>query len=429
MARYDEQAKVFANLIKDKNRLKAQISKPSNTITYLKGDVSLFRSVIHPCRMKSQNIGHALIVGHPTNGKIGNGYNGIDGEQIVIGSQAFGAATILSVVNPEDTFYEDFSFDLYVNSSNTTATLNTSSKNVTLDAGEILESELIYKNSNTITGAKLTSDNSDLSYYMSADNGSNWESVTLDTTHNFTDTGTELLYRATNGEFPITNLVLYYRCDTDGSFPDASGNGYTGTINGATYTSAGKINGCYSFDGNDSIVTSRSGDIADGQAFSIGAWIYPTTTGAVVKKIFDNTGDGGTRDNERATLDIYDGDIRLYVKDSGSKTFTLTSAYSINNWYYVVATFDGTGAWKLYVNGSLVDSDTQTTAAITPGEDYTIGANAESTDDNFVGKIDEIFFTYEELSSSDVTTLYNGSSGLPFPSSETLTRVKISYYF
>jgi len=51
-----------------------------------------------------------------------------------------------------------------------------------------------------------------------------------------------------NGEFiPGDDLrvgnICYYKCDTNGSFTDATGNGNDGTINGATYTSNGKING------------------------------------------------------------------------------------------------------------------------------------------------------------------------------------------
>ena len=45
----------------------------------------------------------------------------------------------------------------------------------------------------------------------------------------------------------LNNLESYYKCDTNGSFPDAHWSN-TGTINWATYTASWKINWWYSFD-------------------------------------------------------------------------------------------------------------------------------------------------------------------------------------
>ena len=61
---------------------------------------------------------------------------------------------------------------------------------------------------------------------------------------------------------------------------DASGNGHTGTISGATWTAAGKFGGALSFDGTNDWVT-----VADAAALDLTtgmtlmAWVYPTAHG------------------------------------------------------------------------------------------------------------------------------------------------------
>jgi hypothetical protein len=60
-------------------------------------------------------------------------------------------------------------------------------------------------------------------------------------------------------------LVSYYPLQEDsGDAIDASGNGYTGTVNGATQGQPGILNTtCYSFDGDDDVRTSQTGPITE----------------------------------------------------------------------------------------------------------------------------------------------------------------------
>jgi hypothetical protein len=81
--------------------------------------------------LTQQNIGHAFILGHPTNGKIGTGYLGTDGQQIRLGTSSLGAATITRVVSLNDTFVEPLRDTTYVDSSNTTAIVDTTLHTIT----------------------------------------------------------------------------------------------------------------------------------------------------------------------------------------------------------------------------------------------------------------------------------------------------------
>jgi hypothetical protein len=70
-------------------------------------------------------LGHTFIVGHPVNGIIGTA-NGIDGQQIVIGSAGKTYTTVL-VTNPNRIMSERFNFNTYNDTSVTTAVWSTTS--------------------------------------------------------------------------------------------------------------------------------------------------------------------------------------------------------------------------------------------------------------------------------------------------------------
>ena len=71
-----------------------------------------------------QNIGHALVLGHTTNGRLGT-YNGVDGQQIILGTGGLGSITISRIVSFNNTFVETLRDDEYVDTDNTNAVVDT----------------------------------------------------------------------------------------------------------------------------------------------------------------------------------------------------------------------------------------------------------------------------------------------------------------
>jgi hypothetical protein len=72
-------------------------------------------------------------------------------------------------------------------------------------------------------------------------------------------------------------VLLYYpfKNDEGQTVSDASGHGYTGTINGASYVQGGVVNGAFRFDGlNDYILT---GDMGYQPVGTISFWINADT--------------------------------------------------------------------------------------------------------------------------------------------------------
>ena len=110
----------------------------------------------------------------------------------------------------QNLYTEDFIDDDF-ESANTTADWSTTGS-ADFTAGEIVESESVDYNNGTITTAKLISTevSGDFDYEMTAD-GTNWESVTSGTVHTFTNTGTDLRWRAPEnaaGTGEISKIVI-----------------------------------------------------------------------------------------------------------------------------------------------------------------------------------------------------------------------------
>lgn len=104
---------------------------------------------------------------------------------------------------------------------------------------------------------------------------------------------------------------------------------------------------------------------------------------------------------------------------SGAVVESPVSSISLNTWHHVVCTVDGTGnrsGMKIYIDGVSQTLRTRGQSSITL-DNYTdplrFGARSQSTAPNsfLKGKMDEIALFNSELSSSDVTSVYN--SGVP----------------
>lgn len=130
------------------------------------------------------------------------------------GTEAFGSWSRVFVIQENNIYTENF-IDTDFKSSNTTATW-TGTGSVTFTASQKAESEAFDYNNGTITRAKLTSTEASgsFTYQMTAD-GTNWETVTSGTIHYFTNTGTDLRWRATEnaastGEITKIEVTNYH---------------------------------------------------------------------------------------------------------------------------------------------------------------------------------------------------------------------------
>lgn len=141
----------------------------------------------------------------------------------------------------EDTFDDDNMLTSHspVDTSATTATVDIANRQVTFTAAQILVLKRCYYDS-TGTFAVLkatlnvTSSGGTFTYEMSANGGTNWETITLGTQHTFANTGSDLRVRiAEQGEQFLTSAGETFLTSAGENFIVSDGAG-TGTITKVT---------------------------------------------------------------------------------------------------------------------------------------------------------------------------------------------------
>jgi hypothetical protein len=211
-----------------------------------------------------------------------------------------------------------------------------------------------------------------------------------------------------------TNLVSYYKFDTDANDSVSSNNM---SVSGATLTTGngGKIGEAYDFDGTNDSLTHTGiglGDYPTNWSFS--SWIYLDTTGDW-QGIIQDRPNGGTA-----------GSIEINVNPSGNiRAITYTNPWGANSCYIATSTATiTTGQWV-----HLVVTYDDTNFVISIDDIKETLARGSKQNNNawgkfvglwyvspyyFDGKIDETGVWNKTLTSSEITDLYNSGSGLPY---------------
>jgi hypothetical protein len=170
-------------------------------------------------------------------------------------------------------------------------------------------------------------------------------------------------------------LVLYLDAANSKSYPgsgttwtDLSGNGNTGTLtNGPTYNSSNL--GFFQFDHINDFAAIPNNVALDTQTPTVEVWVK---TNATTQNGF--WFEKGTV-NSQYSLFQSGGNILWRMRIGGSiRNLTTTTATYMNtsNWYQVVGTYTS-GTRRLYINGVLVNFDTQTGTIETNSGGMSIG--------------------------------------------------------
>ncbi|MFA5102634.1 MAG: DUF2341 domain-containing protein [Candidatus Thermoplasmatota archaeon] len=223
---------------------------------------------------------------------------------------------------------------------------------------------------------------------------------------------------------PLMELWLHFNKDpaygeTDTNLYDFSGKNHNGTATGgAAYTSAGKYNGAYSFDGTDDVIRLTSGNYSlSGQTgATMAAWVKPAAgqtapSGTIL--FIDRAGTSATR-----MLISVNNNQTVSVKGrSADETFqvcTSTQTIPYDTWSHVVGVINLTSnTMQLYINGVLDKIQTMaftqnyfaTSTATNPG----LGGIYGVPNYYYKGLIDETTMIPRALSASEAQELYNGS--------------------
>jgi len=290
-------------------------------------------------------------------------------------------------------------------SSTTAATVDTSAPTASVTTATITTSENAVVQSTETGTAYLVNTAVTVSNLASitgaADNQSN--SVTISSA-------------ATNTNLPATGLA-------DGTYKvyavDAAGNISSASSNSVTL----RIDYALDFDGTNDNVSANgvATELASSTnlPLSVSAWVYPDN-GTKQQLVFGFYKRISAFKNGPSVW-FGDTDLKFAYYNDSFTTVHSSSTYAINNWHHVVLTIGSDQDGVLYVNGS---SAATFSGAFSGGLDmFSIAVDydvneTESADlagnpqHYFDGKIDEVAVWNDELTSAEVTAIYNSGNML-----------------
>lgn len=192
------------------------------------------------------------------------------------------------------------------------------------------------------------------------------------------------------------------------TWTDISGGGNIGTLAGGP-TFSTTLGGIISFDGSNDIVTIPNNVSLDTQTPTVEVWVRTNATnqnGFWFEKGAVNTQYALFQEGGLIQWRMYIGGI--------TQLSTTTAVYmNTSNWYQVVGTFTS-GSRKLYINGVLVSSDTQTGTISTNSGGMSLGAYGGATGTNayfYNGSLAICRVYNRVLSAAEILQNFNATRG------------------
>ena len=199
-----------------------------------------------------------------------------------------------------------------------------------------------------------------------------------------------------------SGLVAAYAFDegSGSTVSDASGNGNTGTISGATWSSAGKYGSALSFNGSSGRVTiPNASSLQLSSGMTLEAWVNPAAVSSTWRDVIEKGNDNyflmATSDHSSAPGG---GGI---IGGSYGQVFT-TSPLPTNTWSFLALTYDG-ATERLYLNGTQVASLARTGAITSSTNALTLGSDP-FYGQFFNGLLDNIRIYNSALSAAAIQT-------------------------
>lgn len=185
---------------------------------------------------------------------------------------------------------------------------------------------------------------------------------------------------------------------------DASGNGNSGTLSNATWTTSGRYGNALVFNGGNALVTiNDSASLHLSTAMTMEAWVSPSSVTTAWKDVLYKGDDNYFLEGMSPSGSVPGGGVTF----SGPSGVTVmgTAALAANTWAHLALTYDGS-ALRLYVNGVQVSTLAHTGSLLTSSNPLQIGGDS-LYGQFFAGKIDEVRVYNIALTTAQIQTDMN----------------------
>ncbi len=203
-----------------------------------------------------------------------------------------------------------------------------------------------------------------------------------------------------------TGLVGRWSCEND--FKDSSGQGNHGTQSGGVTITRGAKGRACGFDGGNDLINISDSNSLDVSNMTISAWVKVANLNSYRMIVTKAVGTGSASSNFELRLQVGTGKVE-FVGNGGIGTIS-TNSLTMNQWYHVVGTFNGTHA-AAYINGVLDGTPVSTTITTNSRPVYIGERDDLSAYGNykFNGSIDEVRIYNRSLSATEISALYNST--------------------
>jgi hypothetical protein len=210
-------------------------------------------------------------------------------------------------------------------------------------------------------------------------------------------------------------LLAYFPFDRNAC--DVSGNFKNGNISNAEQATdrQGNANSAYYFNGSNSLIYLPKPIITDNTKFALSFW-FNTKGNKPTSDIYNGQALVDFRGNFNFCVSYYEIDNAAYQKavvfnvanpSANISCLTPNNYIQDNTWYHVVASY-ANNTMNLYINGTLVDTKTQTPPNAVYGYYNAIGKDYKTWENRlwFYGSIDQVAIFKEGLTQAEVEMLY-----------------------
>ncbi|MHA3773494.1 LamG-like jellyroll fold domain-containing protein [Verrucomicrobiota bacterium sgz303538] len=211
-----------------------------------------------------------------------------------------------------------------------------------------------------------------------------------------------------------SGLVAAYSFDegSGSSAGDSSGNGYMGTVNGATWLPGGRFGSALSFNGTGNWVTVTGvTNLRLSTGMTLEAWVNPSALSGWRTVIFKEN--SGGLDYALYAHDNVPRPAGYINMGNGDISAPGSGALPLNSWTHLATTYDGT-TLRLYVNGVLAGSRASGGAIRQSALPLRIGGNSV-WGEYFTGLIDEVRIYNRALTATEIQADMTTPIGLAPP--------------